>query len=402
VAQSFDVTNKSILDGVRVLDISRLLAGNVVSVLLGDFGADVIKVEPPEGDPLRDWKHGGKSLQWKTYARNKRSIVLDLHASEAREALLSLVEQSDVLIENFRPGTLEKMGLGPQVLHQRNPGLIIVRISGFGQTGPYAHLPGFGTLVEAMSGLASQNGFADREPVLPPLGFADKVTGVYGAMAVSMALLARDRGRAGGQVIDLSLLEPVVSLLGVEATIFAATGHTNERCGSASNTTSPRNVYKCRDGGFVAVSGSIQAMAERIFSAIGRPEMNSDPRFSTNAARVRNRAEVDAVLAEWFITRSRDEALETMRAAQATVGPVNEIRDIVTDPHFTAREVFVDVEDRELGSVKVYNILPRFSESPGAWRRPAPDLGEHTDEILSETGYDPPSIAALRKAAAVA
>ncbi len=399
---SFDTSSQSILDGVRVLDVSRLLAGNVLSMLLGDFGADVIKVEPPEGDPLRDWKHNGSSLQWKTYGRNKRSIALDLRLSEARKIFLSIVRKSDVLIENFRPGTLENMGLGPETLHEVNPGLVIVRISGFGQTGPYALRPGFGTLVEAMSGLASQNGFADREPVLPPLGFADKITGVYGAMAVSMALLARDRGRAQGQVIDLSLLEPIVSLLGVEASIFAATGHTNKRSGSASNTTCPRNVYRCEDGRYVALSGATQAVAERVFIAIDKPEMNADPRFATNAARLKHREEVDAVIGDWFANKSRDEALDIMAAADVTVGPVNEIEDIVVDPHFQEREIFVDIEDRELGAVKVYNILPRFSETPGVWHRPAPELGEHAEEILAEVGYDAAAIAALESEAPLA
>jgi crotonobetainyl-CoA:carnitine CoA-transferase CaiB-like acyl-CoA transferase len=377
------------LDGVRVLDVSRLLAGNILSVLLGDFGAEVVKVEPPEGDPLRAWKHNGSSLQWKTYGRNKRSVMLDLKSESAHEALLAIAAKSDVFIENFRPGTLEKMGLGPEVLHALNPDLIIVRISGFGQTGPYAHRPGFGTIVEAMSGLASQNGFADREPVLPPLGFADKITGVYGAMAVSMALLARDRGHAKGQVIDLSLLEPIVSLLGVEATIFAATGHTHERCGSASNTTSPRNVYRCGDGHYIAVSAPMQRMAERLFTAIGRPEMNADPRYATNTARVEHRQGVDDAIGGWFATRTLHEALKHMGDADVTAGPVNDIEDIVSDAHFREREVLVDIADRELGEVKVYNILPRFSDTPGVWRYPAPDLGEHTEEILEEVGFYP-------------
>ncbi|GAA4337931.1 CoA transferase [Pigmentiphaga soli] len=395
---SFDPSRQGILRGVRVLDLSRLLAGNVASALLGDFGAEVIKVEPPQGDPLRAWKHDGVSLQWKTYGRNKRSIMLDLRAEAGRQAARALAAASDVLIENFRPGTLERMGMGPAALHEANPGLVIVRISGFGQTGPYAGRPGFGTIVEAMSGLASQNGFADREPVLPPLGFADKITGVYGAMAVSMALLARRAGQAQGQVIDLSLLEPVVSLLGVEATIYAATGHVNERCGSASNTTSPRNVYRCADERYIAVSGSMQSMAQRLFIAIGRPEMNDDPRFATNAARVRHRAEVDAIVGGWFAARTLAESLRAMDEADVTAGPVNEIPDVVADPHVREREVFVDVEDGELGQVKLYNVLPRLSETPGVWRYPAPDLGEHAREILSEIGYDPALIEQLAPA----
>jgi len=398
----FDAQRQSILKGVRVLDISRLLAGNITSMLLGDFGAEVTKVEPPTGDPLRDWKHNDASLQWKTYGRNKRSIVLDIHAAGARKVLLALLAKYDVLIENFRPGTLENLGLAPSVLHEANPGLIIARISGFGQTGPYAQRPGFGTLVEAMSGLASQNGFADREPVLPPLGFADKITGVYGAMAVSMALIARNTSGGKGQVIDLSLLESIISLLGAEATIYAASGHLNERCGSGSNTTAPRNVYRCSDGRFVALSGSIQAMAQRVFIAIGKPEMNADPRFATNAARVRNRSLVDEAVGHWFAQRTREEALAAMEASDVTVAPVNDIADVVADPHVREREILVDVEDAQLGNITLYNILPRFSDTPGVWRRPAPELGQHTDQILAEAGYDDATIATLRREGAAA
>jgi crotonobetainyl-CoA:carnitine CoA-transferase CaiB-like acyl-CoA transferase len=398
---TFDVTKKSALDGVRVIDLSRLLAGNVLSHLLGDFGAEVTKVEPLEGDPLRYWRNEGKSLQWKTYCRNKRSIALNLRKAEAKEALLRMVKRADILIENYRPGTLEKMGLAPSVLHQHNPNLVIVRLTGFGQTGPYAKLPGFGTLVEAMSGYADQNGFSDREPILPPLSFTDKITGIYGAMAASMALLARDRGLAQGQVIDLSLLEPVVSFLGAEVAIYCETGKCNVRRGSASNTSVPRNVYRCRDGSFVALAAPIQAMAERVFRAIGKPEMITDPRFLTNVDRVRNRTLVDDAVGGWFAAKTQDEALAFMREAEVTVAPVYTISDMVQDPNFQQREVLVEVEDKELGSVHMHNITPRLSVTPGVWRRPAPSLGEHTDAILGEVGYDTAAIAQLRSVGAI-
>ena len=285
----FDATQKGPLDGVRVLDLSRLVAGNMLSLQLADLGAEVTKVEPPHGDPLRDWLDQGQPLFWKTYARNKRSIVLNLRIEAGKEALLRLSERADVLIENFRPGTLEQMALGPDVFLARNPDLILVRISGFGQTGPYAQLPGFGTLVEAMSGLAARTGFADREPVLPPLALADMIAGLYGANAVATALFARERGRARGQVIDLSLLESIFSVLGPEAAIFRTTGKLKERTGSGSSTTAPRNVYRCADGKYVAMSASIQSMARRVFEVIGRAEMIEDERFRTNSDRVRNR-----------------------------------------------------------------------------------------------------------------
>jgi len=398
----FDPNTRGPLHGVRVLDLSRLVAGNMVSLQLGDFGADVIKIEPPSGDPLRDWRDGGKSLHWKTYARNKRSIVLDLRKNGAKDALLRLVATTDVFIENYRPGTLEEMGLGPDVLHKTNPKLIVVRVSGFGQTGPYAELPGFGTLVEAMSGFAARTGFPDREPVLPPLALADMIAGLYGAFATVTALRARDSGATQGQVIDLSLLESIFSVLGPEAAIYAQTGTVKERVGSGSNTSSPRNVYRCADGHYVALSGSTQAMAKRLFETIGRADMIKDPRFATNSDRVKHRPLVDEAVGAWFATRTRDEALRLMREASVTVGPVYTIADAMDDPHFRGRGIIVDVEDRELGTVPMHNVVPRLSETPGGWRKPAPELGEHTDAILTEAGFDRDAIAQLRASGAAA
>lgn len=401
-AIAFDPRAQGPLAGTRVLDLSRLVAGNMLSLQLGDFGADVVKVEPPEGDPLRDWREDGKALFWKTYGRNKRSAVLNLRHPEGKAAVLRLAEGADVLIENFRPGTLETMGLGPEVLHARNPALLLVRVSGFGQTGPYSALPGFGTLVEAMSGFAARTGFPDREPVLPPLALADMIAGLYGAFAVTTALLARERKRAGGQVIDLSLLEPMVSVLGPEAAIFAQTGKIKARVGSGSNTSAPRNVYRCADGAYVALSGSTQAMAERVFAAIGRADMNADARFRTNADRIRHRALVDAALGAWFAGKTREEALATMRDAGVTVGPVYNIADAMADAHFRERAVIVDVPDADLGTLPMHNIVPRFSATPGVWRAAAPALGEHTEAVLSEAGYDADAVLRLKREGAAA
>ena len=391
----FDAGATGPLSGFRVLDLSRLVAGNMLSLQLADFGAEVIKIEPPEGDPLRAWVDGGQQLFWKTYSRNKLSVVLNLRQADGMSALLRLIDTADVFIENYRPGTLEAMGLAPETLLARNPRLIIVRISGFGQTGPYAKQPGFGTLVEAMSGFADRTGFPDREPILPPVALADMIAGLSGAMAVVTALLARERGK-GGQVIDLSLLEPLFSALGPEAAIYRHTGKIKQRMGNASNTSAPRNIYRCADGGFVALSGSIQAMAKRIFETIGQPGMIDDPRFRTNTDRVRNRALVDAAVGGWFAERPRDEALARMRAAGVTAGPVYDIADAMADPHFQQREVLVEVEDRDLGSIPVHNIVPRLSGTPGVWRHAAPTLGEHTDVLLASVGYDPADIARLR------
>ncbi len=387
----FDTGRTGPLQGIRVVDLSRLVAGNMLSLQLADFGADVIKVEAPAGDPLRDWRDDGQSLHWKTYGRNKRSVMLNLRDPAQKDALVALLRTADVFIENFRPGTLERMGLAPELLLEANPDLIIVRISGFGQTGPYAGLPGFGTLVEAMSGFAARTGFPDREPVLPPLALADMIAGIQGAQAVSMALLARQRGLSRGQVIDLSLLEPIFSVLGPEASIHALTGKVKQRVGSASNTSAPRNVYLCGDGKYVALSGSTQVVAMRIFGIIGRDDMKTDPRFATNEARVKHRPLIDAALGEWFATRDRATALRIMREAGATVGPVYDIADIAQDPHFRERGIIVDVEDADNGSLPMHNIVPRMSGTPGVWRRPAPGLGQHTAEILAELGFEAPA-----------
>jgi len=398
----FDPRAQGPLDGVRVLDLSRLVAGNMLSLQLADFGADVVKVEPPAGDPLRDWRDGGAPLYWKTYGRNKRSLVLNLREAAARDALLRLVARADVFIENYRPGTLEEMGLGPDVLLEKNPGVIIVRVSGFGQTGPYAPLPGFGTLVEAMSGLAARTGFADREPVLPPLALADMIAGLYGAFAVTTALRARERGAARGQVIDLTLLESMFSVLGPEAAIYRMTGAVRERTGSGSHISAPRNVYRCADEKYVAISGSTETMARRIFRAIGRADMIEDARFCTNSARVAHRPLVDAAVGGWFATKTRDQALALMRQAGVTAGPVYDIADAVADEHFRERGIIVEVEDAELGSLPMHDIVPRLSQTPGVWRRPAPALGEHTDAVLTEAGLDAEAIARMRREGAAA
>jgi crotonobetainyl-CoA:carnitine CoA-transferase CaiB-like acyl-CoA transferase len=381
------------LKGIKVIDLSRLVAGNMLSLQLGDFGADVIKVEPPTGDPLRAWKENDVSFYWKVYGRNKRSIVLNLRRKPAMDVLLKMIEGADVLIENYRPGTLEKMGLGPQKLRERNPNLILVRVSGFGQTGPYAQMPGFGTIVEAMSGYAYRTGFPDREPVLPPLALADMIAGIYGASATATALLAREKGTSKGQVIDLSLLEPIFSVLGPEAAIFQHTGQVKERFGSASHTSCPRNVYQCKDGKHLALSGSTQSVAARIFNIIGREDMNEDPRFKTNSARIENRSLVDAAIGGWFAAHNSDEALKIMRNAGATVGPIYSIADANYDPHFNQREVFTKLEDAEHGFMPMHNILPRLSETPGNFYRAAPDLGADGQIILAELGLSSDVIA---------
>ncbi len=394
---AFNPSKSGPLSGVRVLDLSRLVAGNMTSMQLGDFGADVIKVEPPKGDPLRAWKDEDLALFWKVYGRNKRSIVLNLRHQPAKDALWKLIETADVFIENYRPGTLERMGFAPGELLKRNKNLVILRVSGFGQTGPYAQRPGFGTIVEGMSGYADRTGFPDREPVLPPLALADMIAGLYGASAVSMALLAREKNQTGGQVIDLSLLEPIFSILGPESAIFQLTGKVKNRAGSASNTSSPRNVYRCADGKYLALSGSTQSMAQRIFSTIGRPDLTDDPRFALNSDRVKHRDLVDEIVGNWFLQHASEEALEIMQNAGVTVGPIYSMADATVDTHFIEREVFVDVEDEEFGALSMHNILPRLSKTPGGFFRPAPTLGADTDTILSEVGLTNSDIAKVKE-----
>ncbi len=375
------------LQGVRIVDMSRLVAGNMTTHVLADYGADVIKIERPgKGDDLRSWRVEGVEVFWKVYSRNKRSVALDIHAPDDREMLLRLVDTAQVLVENFVPGTLERWGLGPDELLARNPRLVILRVSGWGQSGPWRLRPGFGTLVEAMSGWAFMNGHPDKPPTLPPLAMADMVAGLYGATAILAALRTVERGGGPGQVLDLSLFEPIHSLIGAEAAQIRLTGSPTPRAGNQSSHTAPRNVYACADGAYVALSGSMQSMAERIFETIGRAELKNDPRFVDNAARVAHRDELDAIIGAFIATRSQAENLDLFEAAGVTVGPVCSVADLLDHPFVEGREVMVELPDRDVGSVPMPNIIPRFSATPPAFRRPAPMVGEHTDELRRELG----------------
>lgn len=369
------------LAGVRVLDLSRLFAGNVLTQLLGDYGAEVIKVEPPAGDTLRAWKTKGVSIHWKVYARNKKSVGLELRKPEAREILLSLVPSASIFVESFRPGTLEAMGLGPDILLAKNPRLVVVRISGWGQDGPYRRRPGFGSLIEGMSGFAAINGFADREPVLPPMYMADGFAGLFGASATMIALRAAEQGGAG-QVVDLPLLDPLFAMLGPQAAAYRLTGKLKPRTGSRSTNSAPRNVYLCKDGLYVALSASTQKMAERTLRAVGRPELIDDPRYRTNADRVKHAADLDAIIGAFVAERTQAENVAFFEQAEVTIGPIYDVRQILEDPHFIEREILADYPDDEMDAFPMHHVVPRLLGTPGSIRSPAPRLGQHNREVL--------------------
>ncbi|HEY2630390.1 MAG TPA: CoA transferase [Usitatibacter sp.] len=376
------------LDGVRVLDLSRLVAGNTLTGLLADFGAEVIKVEPAAGDTLRAWCTKDVQTNWKLYARNKKSVAFELRKPEARELLLRLVDKADVFVESFRPDTLEKMGLAPEILLARNPRLVIVRISGWGQTGPYRRRPGFGTLVEGISGFASFNGFADREPVLPPIYLADSYAGLYGTSAVLIALREVEVNGGKGQVIDLPLLDPLFTVLGPQAANYRLTGKVKPRTGSRSTNSGPRNAYRTKDGRYVCLSASTQKMAERVFTSIDRADLIDNPRYRSNADRVAHAEELDAIIGEFVARRTQAENVAFFEEAEVTIGPIYDITQILEDPHFAEREVIADYPDPDMGAFPMHHVVPRLSGTPGSIRTPAPRLGQHNRELLHEVGVD--------------
>jgi crotonobetainyl-CoA:carnitine CoA-transferase CaiB-like acyl-CoA transferase len=383
------------LAGVRVLDLSRLVAGNILTGALADFGAEVIKVEPEAGDTLRGWKTRGIETQWKLYARNKKSVALDLRRDEAKALLLQLVERADAFVESFRPDTLEQMGLAPEVLLARNPRIVIVRISGWGQTGPYRRRPGFGTLVEGISGFAAINGFEDREPVLPPMYLADSFAGLYGSIGVMTALREVEVNGGRGQVIDLPLLDPLFHVLGPQAANYRLTGKLKPRTGSRSTNSGPRNAYRTKDGRYVALSASTQKMAERVLASIGRPELIEDPRYRTNADRVKNAPELDAIIGAFVAERTQAENVAFFERAEVTIGPIYDVSQILGDPHFIEREVIADYPDPDMEHFPMHHVIPRLSGTPGSVRTPAPKLGQHNREVLAEVGVDAARYAAL-------
>ena len=392
----FDSGDKAPLSGLRVLDLTRLAAGNMLTHMLADFGADVIKVERPGiGDDLR--RFGKHESWWKEYSRSKRSLSLNPRAKKGQEILLKLVRTADVFVENFVPGTLEKWGIGPDVLLGENPDLVLVRVSGWGQTGPNAQKPGFGSLIEGMSGFAAMTGYPDREPLLPPLALADMIAGLAGYGAVLAALRARDQGKARGQVVDLSLFEPLFSVLGPTATAYAIDGSVPKRSGNWGDVAAPRNVYQCADGGYVAMSATMQSMWEKLATAIGHPELIDDPRFLTNPDRVRNRAELEAIVGAFFNQRTVPENLAFFEERGITVGPICDISDLMEHAYIQGREVIKTYADPDHGTLPMHAPFPRLSETPASVRAPAPDMGQHSEDVLAEIGVTAAQVAQLKE-----
>ncbi|MGF0172278.1 CaiB/BaiF CoA transferase family protein [Streptomyces sp. Marseille-Q5077] len=391
------------LSGLRVLDLATLFAGPLAATMLGDFGAEVVKVEHPEKpDPSRG--HGpskdGVGLWWKVLGRNKRTITLNLSKPGGRATLLRLVATADVVIENFRPGTLEKWDLGWPELSAANPRLVLARITGFGQFGPYAHRPGFGTLAEAMSGFAALTGEPDAPPTLPPFGLADSIAGLATAYAVMTALAARER-TGEGQVVDMALIEPMLLALGPQATWYDQLGYVQERTGNRSANNAPRNTYRTADGTWVAVSTSAQSIAERVMHLVGRPELIDEPWFATGADRARHADVLDKAVGDWIARHTRADVLAAFEKAEAAVAPIQDVRDVMTDPQYAALDTITTVADPELGPLRMQNVLFRLSATPGTIRWAGRPHGADTDEILTDLGLTSSELAALREEGAL-
>ncbi|MCF2531512.1 CaiB/BaiF CoA transferase family protein [Yinghuangia soli] len=392
------------LRGVTVLDCATLFAGPLAATILGDFGAEVIKVEHPrKPDPART--HGpakdGVGLWWKMLGRNKHTVTVDFGRPGGAALLQRMAAEADVLIENFRPGTLERWGLGPDVLHAVNPRLVIARVTGFGQFGPYATRPGFGTLAESMSGFAAMTGEPEGPPTLPPFGLADGVAALTLAGAVQTALYHRDVHDAPGQVVDLAIIEPLLTLLGPQATVYDQLGLVPERTGNRSTNNAPRNTYRTRDGKWLAVSTSAQSVAERVLTLVGHPEVTQEPWFSSGAGRAAHADLLDAFVGGWIAERDAAVVADAFEQAQAAIAPVYDIRDVLADPQYQALDSITTVPDADLGPLRMQNVLFRLSQTPGEIRWTGRAPGADNDTIFARFGLSPEDVAVLRKEGAV-
>lgn len=387
------------LAGIRVLELGQLIAGPFAAKILGEFGAEVIKIEPPgAGDPLRKWRllKDGTSAWWQVQSRNKQSVAMDLRRPEAQELLRELVREADVLIENFRPGTLEGWGLGWEALHALNPRLIMLRISGYGQTGPYRDRPGFGVIGEAMGGLRYLTAEPGRTPVRVGVSIGDSLAGLQGVIGVLLALYHRQANGGEGQVVDVALYEAVFSVMESLLVEYSAFGVVREPSGSAMPGIAPTNAYRCADGGHALIAGNGDGIFRRLMARIGREDLAADPGLATNDGRASRAGELDAAIGAWSATRSLDEVLAALDEAGVPAGRIYSARDIARDPHFRARDMILPATLPDGQPIEVPGILPKLSLTPGRIRTAAPVLGEHTDAVLRSAGLSEATLAELR------
>ncbi|MGH9095304.1 MAG: CaiB/BaiF CoA transferase family protein [Acidimicrobiales bacterium] len=388
------------LRGVVVLDVATLFAGPMAATLLGDYGAEVIKIEhPTKGDPAR--QHGyakeGVPLWWKVLSRNKATVTLDISKAEGADLLTRLAAQADVLIENFRPGTLERWGVAPERLRAENPDLVVARVTGFGQTGPYAHRAGFGTLAESMSGFAAMTGEPGGPPVLPPFALADGIAGQALANAVLMALYERDAHGGGGQIIDLAIIEPILALLGPHPTVYDQLGIVPKRMGNRTDNNAPRNTYRTRDGRWVAISTSAQSVAERVMRLVAHPEIIAEPWFASSRSRADHADELDWYVGGWIAERDLDDVVKQFEEAQAAVAPIYDVSDVMSDPQYEAIGTITTVDDDELGPIKMQGVPFRLSATPGQVRWAGRPPGQDNEDVYcGRLGLAPDELDRLR------
>lgn len=386
---SVSMTKRRPLDGIRVIEVGQLLAGPFAGCMLAYFGAEVIKIEPPEGDPIRGWRvlENGTSLWWRSIGRNKKSITLDLKKVEGQNIARQLMDTADVVIENFRPGVMESWGLAPEDIKKSNPKLVYARISGYGQTGPYANKPGFASVCEGISGFRYVNGFADQAPVRPNLSIGDTISGIHAALGITLALLERERnpdkenGEVEGQVVDVALYESMFNLMEAIVPEFDGAGVIREPSGTTVTGIVPTNTYRCKNRKYVVIGGNGDSIFQRLMNVTGHPEMAQDPRMSNNAGRVIHEAEIDHALATWCLNKNSDEVLTLLEQARVPSGPIYNVEDMFADPHFNARGMFEQVEINGK-PLKIPAILPKLCETPGRTDWPGLEVGSHTQDIL--------------------
>jgi crotonobetainyl-CoA:carnitine CoA-transferase CaiB-like acyl-CoA transferase len=397
------VNSSAALAGYRVIELGQLLAGPFAGCMLGYFGAEVIKIESPHGgDPIRNWREmrDGTSLWWRSLARNKKSVTIDLKSAQGAELVRQLIDQADVVIENFRPGVVESWGLGPDDFKSSNPGLIYARISGYGQDGPYASKPGFASVCEGISGFRYVNGHPGEAPVRPNLSIGDTISGIHAALGIAMALLEKQRSGVG-QVVDVALYESMFNLMEAVVPEFDGNGVVREPSGSTVTGIVPTNTYRCRDDRYIVIGGNGDSIFERLMIAADCPQMAGDPRLASNQGRVEHEAEIDAVLAKWCAAEDSATLLQKLEAARVPSGPIYNVRDMLADPHFNARGLFETVEING-EPLKIPALLPRLSRTPGSTRWPGAELGSANAEILEGLlGLDEEKMAELRAAAVI-